>query len=182
MIIFETERLLVRAYDFELDADDFFLLNSDEEVMRYIRPVKSREECNVFLKEIIAKDADGEGMGRWAAVQKENNQYIGSFAIIPIENTSLIQLGYALVKPSWGKGYASELTRGGLKYYFSNTEASEIYGVAETPNIASHRVLLKNGFVKDSIKWKGRRNLFIIYTERFLKVEVGGWKLFEVGG
>ena len=50
LIIFETERLIVRQYDFGTDAENFFLLNSDEEVMRYIRATKSREECDAFLK------------------------------------------------------------------------------------------------------------------------------------
>ena len=52
-IIFETERLIVRQYDFETDAENFFLLNSDEDVMRYIRATKSKEECDVFLKKIL---------------------------------------------------------------------------------------------------------------------------------
>ena len=51
-IIFETERLIVRQYVFETDADNFYLLNSDEEVMRYIRATKSKEDCDVFLKKI----------------------------------------------------------------------------------------------------------------------------------
>jgi RimJ/RimL family protein N-acetyltransferase len=46
--IFETERLIVRQYVFETDAENFFLLNSDEDVMRYIRATKSREECDAF--------------------------------------------------------------------------------------------------------------------------------------
>ena len=52
-IIFETERLIVRQYVFEADAENFFLLNSDEEVMKYIRATKSREECDAFLEKNI---------------------------------------------------------------------------------------------------------------------------------
>lgn len=158
-IIFETKRLIVRQYNFEVDAEGFFLLNGDEEVMQYIRPAKTKEECDVFLKEIIANSEANPAIGRWAVIEKETRLFVGSFAIIPIENTKDIQLGYALLKKYWGKGFASELTRGGLEYYFSTSLAENIYALAEKPNIASHRVLLKNGFVPDGIRKEGDKEL-----------------------
>ena len=51
-ILFETERLIVRHYTKD-DSDNFFSLNGDEEIMRYIRPAKTREETDLFLSEII---------------------------------------------------------------------------------------------------------------------------------
>jgi len=171
-IIFETKRLIVRQYVFDVDAEGFFLLNGDEEVMRYIRPAKTREECDVFLKEILTSAEANPGMGRWAAIEKKSGIFIGSFAIIPIENTNDIQLGYALLKKYWGKGFASELTMAGLEYYFSTTSAEKIYALAETPNTASHRVLLKNGFVPDGTRKEGVKELqqFIYTFKRKQKV------------
>ena len=171
-LIFETKRLIVRQYNFEIDAENFYLLNGDEEVMRYIRPVKTREECDIFLKEIITNAEANPGIGRWAAIEKESEIFIGSFAIIPIENTEDIQLGYALLKKHWGKGFASELTMAGIEYYFSTTSAEKIYALAEIPNTASHRVLLKNGFVPDGIRKEGDKELqqFIYSFKRKQKV------------
>ena len=159
MLIFETERLIVRQYVFEKDKENFFRLNADEEVMRYIRPVKTREECDAFLKEIIAAAAANPGIGRWAAFEKGSGEFVGSFAIIPLEGTDDIQLGYALLKENWGKGYASELTKGGLEYYFSTTDADHIYAMTEKPNIVSQKVLLKNGFVPDGTRKEGGKEL-----------------------
>jgi len=158
-IIFETVRLIVRQYDFEHDAENFFLLNSDEEVMRYIRATKSKEECDAFLKQIIESYKINPLIGRWAAYEKASSKFVGSFAIIPIEGTDNIQLGYAFLKENWGKGFASELTRAGLNYYFSNTKADHIYAIAEQANIASHKVLFKNGFVADGIKKEEEKEL-----------------------
>ena len=53
MIIFETERLVVRRFS-ENDHDNFFSVNGSEEVMRYIRPAKTKEECDEFLLQVIA--------------------------------------------------------------------------------------------------------------------------------
>ena len=158
-IIFETERLIVRQYDLEDDAENFFLLNSDEDVMRYIRATKSREECNAFLKRIVDAYKINPLIGRWAAYEKATGIFVGSFAIIPIEDSDDIQLGYAFLKENWGKGFASELTKGGLSYYFNNTKADHIYAIAEKDNNASHRVLLKNGFAPDGIRTEGEKEL-----------------------
>ena len=158
-IIFETERLMVRQYVFATDAENFHLLNGDDDVMRYIRATKSKEECDDFLKQIIEAYKINPLLGRWAAEEKTTGTFVGSFAIIPIEGTTDIQLGYALLKENWGKGYASELTRAGLAYYFKNSNADHIYAIAEQANTASHKVLLKNAFVNDGIRKEEEKEL-----------------------
>ena len=168
MMIFETERLLVRQFVFEMDQENFYLLNGEEEVMRYIRPTKTREECAVFLQEIIARGEKTPSIGRWAAIEKGTGNFVGSFAIIPIEETEFLQLGYALLKEFWGRGFASELTKAGLRYYFTTSNAAEIYAITEEANTASQKVLLKNGFVPDGIREEGERRLlqFIFQQKR----------------
>ena len=165
-VIFETDRLIVRQYVFETDAENFHLLNGDDEVMRFIRATKSKEECDAFLKQIIESYKVNPLLGRWAAEEKAARKFIGSFAIIPIEGTTDIQLGYALLKENWGKGYASELTKAGLVYYFKNSNANHIYAIADQANTASHNVLLKNSFIRDGIrKEKERELLKFIYNK-----------------
>ena len=145
-VIFETERLIVRQYVFDIDADNFFHLNGDEEVVRYIRPAKTREESLFFLKEVIADYLVRPFMGRWAVDDKMTGEFIGSFAFIPVDGTEDSQLGYALLKKNWGKGYATELMREGIRYVFEKTSLNEVYGNTEAANIASQKVLLKVGF------------------------------------
>jgi len=159
MIIFQTERLIVRQYDFETDTENFFLLNGDDDVMRYIRATKTKQECDVFLKKAIDSYKINPLIGRWAADEKATGKFVGSFAIIPIEGLEDIQLGYALLKENWGKGFASELTKAGLDYYFKTTNADHIYAIAEKDNIASHNVLLKNSFVPDGTKKEDDKEL-----------------------
>jgi [ribosomal protein S5]-alanine N-acetyltransferase len=144
--VFETERLLVRHYSVA-DADNFFLLNSDPEVMRYIRPVKSREDTDLFFAEVIEYSKNNPAFGRMAVNEKQSDIFVGSFAIIPLEKTVHMQLGYSLLPAYWGKGFATELTKAGLKYVFTQTNLEEIFGVTELLNIDSQKVLIKNGFV-----------------------------------
>jgi [ribosomal protein S5]-alanine N-acetyltransferase len=157
-IVFETERLLVRHYT-EEDADNFFLLNSDPEVMRYIRPVKNRQDTDLFFAEVIQYSKNNPAYGRMAVNEKHSGIFVGSFAIIPLENTIHMQLGYSLLPAYWGKGFATELTKAGLNYVFTQTNLEEIFGVTETENTDSQKVLLKSGFTHHSNVMEGTKEL-----------------------
>jgi RimJ/RimL family protein N-acetyltransferase len=139
-------------------------MNSSEEVMRYIRPVKNREEAKLHFAEVMDYSTQNPLYGRWAAIEKTSGVFAGSFAVIPVENTPNMQLGYSLLAPFWGKGYATELTKAGIEYVFTNTELQLIYAYTEGPNIASQKVLLKCGFKQVEIKKVGEKDLveFII--------------------
>ena len=166
LIIFETERLIVRQYDFDTDAENFYLLNSDEEVMRYIRATKSREECDAFLKKNIEAYKVNPLMGRWAANEKATGKFVGSFAFIPVEGTNDNQLGYAFLKENWGKGYATELMKEGIIHVFNKTDLNEVYGITESGNTASQKVLLKVGFTLDKTYYEDKRELLSFILRR----------------
>ena len=165
-IIFETERLIIRQYTKE-DKDNFFLLNGNETVMQYIRPISTKEESDKFLLKNIAMYISNPHRGRWAALEKTTGQFVGSFAIIPIpDDVEKIQLGYSLLPENWGKGYATELTNAGLAYFFANESLPEIYGVTEVPNTASQKVLLKAGFQSFGTKMEGEKELLVFILKR----------------
>lgn len=165
-LIFETERLLVRPYTKE-DTDNFFAMNGDEEIVRYIRPAKSREECDAFLLETIAAVNANPQMGRWAVDEKNTGRFVGSFAVIFIAGTEMIQLGYALLKNEWGKGYATELTKAGINYVFTVMQLPLIYAVTEIEHTTSQQVLLKAGFKPETLFTEGEKELqrFILRRE-----------------
>lgn len=167
MLVFETERLYVRPYTMA-DFDDFFRMNGDEEVMRYIRPAQTREQSKDFLEKIITAYAEKPGIGRWAMFTKENNRFAGSFAVIPVQQTDRLQVGYALLKENWGRGYACESLREGIRYAFDILRLPEVAGITYPENIASQKVLLKNGFVFDSTFTDDNKvlNLYMLYSNR----------------
>lgn len=142
-LVFETKRLIVRRYTSE-DFDNFYRLNRDEEVMRYIRPPMSLEETKEFLQKNIDLYTEFPLLGRWAAFDK-NGDFVGSFAVIHIPGSTDIQLGYALLKEYWGKGYATELTARGVQYAIEN-DIDPLFAVTEDANVPSQKVLLKNSF------------------------------------
>jgi ribosomal-protein-alanine N-acetyltransferase len=76
------------------DLQDFYLMNSDEELMRHIRPPKSFEEAREFLLHNIQFYETHPGLGRWALLTKSNRQVIGSLSLLPLENTNDFHIGY----------------------------------------------------------------------------------------
>jgi len=144
--IFETERLFVRPYTMD-DLDDFFRMNGNEEVMRFIRPAQTLEQSKLFLQKIIVAYTERPGIGRWAMFLRENSQFAGSFAIIPVEKSDKLQMGYSLLKENWGKGYASESVKCGIQYAFDKLGLTEIAAITFPENVSSQKVLFKNGFL-----------------------------------
>jgi len=168
MIIFETERLIVRQYT-EDDKDNIFRMGGNEEVMRYIRPVSTKEESDKFLLENIEAYKKNPNRGRWAAIEKITGQFVGSFAIIPIpDNLEKIQLGYSFLPKHWGRGFATEVTKSGLDYFLATDTLPEIYGITEIPNVASQKVLLKAGFQPYGRKMEGEKELLVFVVKRRL--------------
>ena len=145
MLLFETERLLVRRFTAD-DAESFFRFNSHPEVMRYIRPVKNREECDAFLQENLNLYQDGSVLGRYMVTEKTTGDFIGSFSLLYMSGSDDIHIGYGLMPENWNRGYAVELLKSGVNYFFANTERKILFAITEPANTASQKVLEKAGF------------------------------------
>jgi len=166
MILFETDRLTVRRFT-SGDAECFFLLNSDVQVMQFIRPVKNREECDAFLAENLNFYLDTSSLGRFAVVEKATGNFVGTFSFLYLSGEADFHLGYALLPPAWGKGFATELVRFGITYFFSHNHKKEVFAITDTQNTASRNVLLKSGFQKkgQTLEHGQTLDLFIISRE-----------------
>jgi len=143
--MFETNQLLVSKFDTRHEAD-FFALNSHPEVMRYIRPVKTEDECGTFLRENIQLYQDGSVIGRYHVAEKATHSFAGTFSVLMMPDRDAYHIGYALMPWAQGRGWAKELVINGLKWVFESTDQKQIFAITEPENIASVTVLQKTGF------------------------------------
>lgn len=158
-MLFGSERLYTRYFTMG-DLDKFFRLNGDEEIVRYIRAPKSYEECRTFLEQVVDWYKGEKINWRVALVSRENDEVIGTFAIIPIGNTEDMQLGYSLLQEHWGMGYATEITESGARYAFEQLNYPSIAAITEAANSASQKVLLKCRFaLEEEYEENGRKML-----------------------
>ena len=74
-----------------------------------------------------------------------NNDLIGGIGLTPLED-DFHELGYWLGVDYWGQGYATESVRGLLNYTKSNTPCEKFKANVFKENVASAKVLEKNGF------------------------------------
>jgi ribosomal-protein-alanine N-acetyltransferase len=149
-IFLETDRLILR----ELLPDDdagMFEMDSDRDVHRYLgnQPFTKIEESREII-EFIRKQYTDNGIGRWAMIEKSGGEFIGwaGFKLmkeLTNNHVNYYDLGYRLIKRFWGKGYATEAAKACLNYGFNVLKADQIYGMADSNNKASRRVLEKTG-------------------------------------
>lgn len=168
--IFETGRTSVREYNL-LDEDFFYQLSSNEAVMRYIRPVVSREDSNKLLVQNIQLYTAIPNTGRWAVFEKATGNFMGSFSVLSMESDATkLHIGYALLPQFWGLGYATELLQQGLIYFFIKHATDIIYAITEEPNTGSQKVLIKCGFsYQGRQKEKGKDLLMFVLRRHEMK-------------
>ena len=141
----QTERLALRRF-MPVDYDWLVALYSDADVMRYGGGVKSPEQVKAVMQERILDYYDARpGLGVWQTVERATGTPVGFHVLNNIQGESLIQVGYFLLKPAWGRGYATEMARALLRYGFAELRLPHITAMTERDNLASQHVLTKAG-------------------------------------
>lgn len=144
----ETERLNIIEPDSDALADWTKLL-SDPDVMKYIGDgvPRSPEACLDSLQ-MAMKHLAKYGYSIGSVYEKESGEFIGRAGMIHVEYNDAspdIEVGYALHKDYWGRGYATELTIAIIEWAFANTDLVKLVGITYPENLASQKVLLKSG-------------------------------------
>jgi len=140
----ETERLILRPLD-ESDAREIFAMRSDADVMRFIRePQKNIGESIDWINLVSSRWAD-EKTGFCAVIERRGKKFVGWCGVWRLEETGETEIGYAVAKKFWGKGFAAEAARRFLEYAFAELDAERVVAVARPENAASIRVMEKIG-------------------------------------
>lgn len=160
-IIIETERLILREL---LPSDDegMFLLDSNPNVHRFLgnNPVISIEESKLYIDTIRNQYLEN-GIGRYAVILKETNEFIGWSGIKYItepENgyVNFYEIGYRFIEEYWGKGYGYESANAWLDYGFKTMKIQTMYASANIQNSGSRKILEKIGMQqKNEYNWNG---------------------------
>ncbi|MGL2966075.1 GNAT family N-acetyltransferase [Flavobacterium sp. XGLA_31] len=147
----ETKRLLLRRID-ENDVDEILALRGNSETMKYIpRPLaKTKEDALQHIAMINEKIEDNTGIN-WGITIKGNLKIIGIIGHYRIQpENHRAEIGYMSLPETYGKGYITEAIKAVVKYGFEQMNLHSVEAVIDPDNIASEKVLLKNGFVKEA--------------------------------
>ena len=141
----------------EDDGDNFFLMDNDDDVLKYTSEtsLESIYAYKLKLRETYLPFYDRHAnFGFWAAEERVSGSFIGWFCLHPAveagEAASLLkfgdddfEIGYRLRRYAWGKGYATEVTRALVTWAFSELGVKSIVATTSSANLASIRVCWK---------------------------------------
>ena len=141
-----SEENSIDVYSFEKENQEYFERNLpprpanyfDSEGFKEITREMLTEQTNLDVYMHLIRDAQGVMVGRINLSVLENDQKIA-------------ELGYRIGENYTNLGYASEAVRLVLDKAFNNYGLNKIVAGTATDNLASQRVLLKNGFTFSKI-------------------------------
>jgi len=139
-----TDRLTLRAMT-EDDAEAFYRLNSNAEVMRFTHePLMPSVEA---ARNAIASypDFDRYGYGRWGCFLKAGGPMIGFCGLKYLPEFDAVDIGYRLLPEFWGRGLATEAARATIAFGFDTLKLKQIIALTIAENAGSIRVLEKIG-------------------------------------
>ncbi|WP_345988220.1 GNAT family N-acetyltransferase [Chryseobacterium sp. Chry.R1] len=123
----------------------FLSLFENKNVTSFL-PHKTHQEYIEMFEKALSDYKEGS-LSRWGIFNAENNDFIGmGVARIFADHPEQTEIGYVLGENYWGKGVATLVCKALVEYCLSLRETKDIVAVTDLDNIASQKVLVKNGF------------------------------------
>ncbi|QHT69546.1 GNAT family N-acetyltransferase [Rhodocytophaga rosea] len=173
----ETERLRL----IPLDLQNLLLLKKDRASMeRNLGLEISKMSFDPQIQEEMAEAIDfwitrvGENeenyfwFTNWEMVLKDKNMSIGGIGLTGLpDRKGEVTVGYGVDGNYHRQGFATEALQAMVQWIFKNAYVHKIVAETLKDNLASHKVLLKNGFVQAAEKdllyiWRLERSLYFL--------------------
>ena len=146
---FRTERRVARSWRIE-DLPLALELWGDPAVTALIdaRGKLTAEQVEERLRDEIERERSSS-VQCWALFDRRNGDFVGCGGLRPWIYTTgerNFEVGFHLVKRSWGKGLATKAALGALDYAWQKLRLSKVYAGHHPENRASQRILEGLGF------------------------------------
>ena len=142
-LILETPRLTLRLPRLA-DLDPWSAMMADEETARFIGGVAERAVCWRQLMTVIGS-WHALGFGMFAVIEKSSGRWLGRVGPWQPEGWPGTEIGWALVRDCWGRGYASEAAARTMHWAIETLGWTDIIHSIAPGNVASQRVAQKLG-------------------------------------
>jgi len=139
----ETPRLILRPPRVG-DLDAFAEMMRDEQTARFIGGVAPRAVCWRQLMTIIGAWY-ATGFGMFSVIERESGRWIGRLGPWQPEGWPGPEIGWAIAREYWGRGYAVEGAAASARWAFETLGWTEMIHSIAPDNLASQRVAQKLG-------------------------------------
>jgi RimJ/RimL family protein N-acetyltransferase len=153
---FDTERLTVKNWSAELlDAkrqqiliDELTPMLTPAVLQHLPEPLQISPGRAAVGDWVLARQAESEVM---TVRDQATSALLGILILAEFsepDSGTVVHLGYLFAELAWGRGYATELLLGLVKWFGERDGQVQLLGGVERENVASARVLIKAGFTK----------------------------------
>lgn len=167
---FATERLLVKEWH-SLTAREWTVQDLAAVVQSMLTPSVTQSlpepwqgKYSLARARAWVQERDEEG-ATLLIIDRASREAVGVVILFEIEHEETarveLRLGYLLAESAWGRGLATELIRGVVEWCRGVGIGSIVGGVARE-NVASKRVLEKNGFICTPDSEHAAEQLFVL--------------------
>lgn len=161
LAVVKSDRLTYKKFS-EQDKDDCVSWYTDEQVMRYIKGrAMTPDEAENRFSEIIKVNQKYTDLGFYGAYAQ--SEFIGITKLTHLTPSEL-EVGYGLLTPYWGQGYANEMIGAMIDAAQDIENISLLTGIVNKENHASIALLKKHGF--NFISQKVEHNITNLYYSR----------------
>lgn len=145
-IIIETERLILR----KVNPDEARMILDHQEPEGIVFAEGYPGEFSLEVMDLMVGERAGVAINftPWFMIRKEEKDVIGEIGWSTPLGLHRPTVGYDVVEPLWGKGYATEALRGLMTYLFTLPEVEAVEADTFDHHIASRRVMEKAGMVQ----------------------------------
>ena len=146
------ERIALRRLTRD-DVDALFAVFGDPEVMRFwsTPPHVDRSEAASLVERIDAAVA-ARTLFQWGIVPHEVGAVIGTCTLVGIDwSNRRAEIGFALARAHWRRGYATDALRRVLRYAFDELGLTRLEADVDPRNGASLRTLERLGFRREGL-------------------------------
>lgn len=144
----DTPRLSLRKFTLA-DADALFAIHSDPTTMCFWPRPRTLEETIEWIERSM-RSYEEHGFGRYLVTLKETGELIGDCGILSmtLNGMEVVDIGYILHHPWWGRGLASEAAAAVRDHAFEGLGLPTLHANMAYDHIASQRVAEKIGMTK----------------------------------
>lgn len=144
--IIENKRFILRKFT-KNDIDDLYEYASDSEVTKFLSwdTYKNIDIAVDYIENVLMRYSKNE-IAPWGIEWKENSKLIGSIDFVQYDKKNFsAEIGYVLNRKYWNKGIMTEALKEIIKFGFDEMNLMRIETRLNAMNVASERVMQKNG-------------------------------------
>ena len=106
--------------------------------------------AEALIERQLSRYAEKSG-GLQAILERDSGTLVGLCGLLghTIDEVKEWEVGYHLLRPYWGKGYATEMAKGFMKYGFAELGPESIISLIAQDNHRSQAVAVRNGLKRE---------------------------------